>query len=332
MRLVATTCARNEDWVLGLSARAIHRWCDHLVLFNHASSDRTGEVAARLIDEYPQRITYLADDDPTWKEMAHRQRMLDAARDVGATHIAIVDADEVVSGNLLDIECPKCRKPQAPRERFCRSCRTRLDEGVDNLRVRRLIERIPEGGIFQLPMAGLARSVDRYYVDGIWGWNNFVSVVFADRPECHWQSRNGYDFHHRHPMGMADPIRPYRPVKQGTGAIMHLQFVSERRLRAKQALYKMTEVIRWPDKFSVQTVNERYNKAVYDGGATADVPSAWWAPYADLMEHLRLDEREMPWQERQCHEYLEQYGRKRFEGLDLFGVFDAASIRHQEAS
>src|SRR5262245_23758182 len=115
MRLVATLCARNEDWVLGMSARAALMWCDHVVLFNHASTDDPGEVAAQVVAEYPERVTYLSDDDPTWKEMAHRQRMLDAARAAGATHIAIVDADEVLSGNLLEIECPRCGRGQGER-------------------------------------------------------------------------------------------------------------------------------------------------------------------------------------------------------------------------
>ena len=319
MRLVATLCARNEDWVLGLSARAVLMWCDHVVLFNHASTDRTGDVATQVVEEYPGRVTCLSNADPTWQEMAHRQRMLETARAAGATHIAIVDADEVLSGNLLDIECPHCGLCQTPpSDPICVACAGDLRPLASHLQVRSIIRKMPAGAVFQPPLACLARSIDRYYIDGIWGTNNFVSTAFADRPEYHWKPRDGYDFHHRHPMGA--PLCNYRPIDQGDGGLMHLQFVSERRLCAKQALYKMTEVIRWPGKFSMEAVDQRYNQAVYGGGATADIPADWWAPYDHLMAYLRLDESEQPWQERQCHEYFKTYGPQKFEGLDLFGV------------
>src|SRR3954468_875088 len=98
MRLIATLPARNEDWCLGLSVRAALRWCDAVVVLNHASSDRTAKILCDVVAEVGNRLRVIHEPNPEWSEMSHRQRLLDEARSMGATHIAIVDADEVLTG------------------------------------------------------------------------------------------------------------------------------------------------------------------------------------------------------------------------------------------
>lgn len=100
MQLTGLMLARNESWACGLSARAALMWCDRLVALNHASTDGTGRILAEVGAEHPGRVTILNEPDPVWYEMAYRQRLLDAARAEGATHCAIVDADEVLTFNL----------------------------------------------------------------------------------------------------------------------------------------------------------------------------------------------------------------------------------------
>jgi len=127
---------------------------------------------------------------------------------------------------------------------------------------------------------------------------------------------------------MGLPERPFQPVKHIGGGILHLQYSSRRRLLAKQALYKMTEVIRWHGRDTLAVINERYNWSVYgspqkpsQGDPAFDltaVPPEWWEGYADLMQYLNVDAE--PWQEAECHKLVEQYGRAKFDGLDLFGV------------
>ena len=41
MKLICLMPARNEDWIIGLSARAALMWCDELIVMDHASTDRT---------------------------------------------------------------------------------------------------------------------------------------------------------------------------------------------------------------------------------------------------------------------------------------------------
>ncbi len=295
MKLTALMPVRNEEWCLGLSARAALLWCDELMILNHASTDDTEAIVFDLLGEYPGRIIYERVEGE-WLEMQHRQLMLETARERGATHIAIVDADEVLTGNLL-----KWAKNVfafiAPRE-------------------------VPANHILHLPLYNLRGGLHKYHANGIWGNNRWLSTAFRDDARLHW---GGDTFHAREPKGIE--LRGYRPIGQGEGGTMHLWGASERRLRAKSALYKLTERLRWPDR-PVAEIERMYNWAIkgetgsnYGTPETwtyRDVPAEWWAPYMHLTQYLDVDAE--PWQEAECKRLVAEHGRDKFAGLDLFGV------------
>jgi hypothetical protein len=276
--------------VLGLSLRVALRWCDAVVVYLHACSDASPDIVEAIIRENDRgRVYVLWDKDPKWDEMSHRQQMLELARNAGATHIAIVDADEVLSTSLIG------------REYICS---------------------MPQGGMLQLPLYNLRGSIARYHADGIWG-NRIVDLAFADNKAAQWA---GDCFHARAPSGVQ--WQPYKPIAQGQGGIMHLWGCSERRLRAKCALYKVVERLRWPDR-PAAVIERMYDWAIkgqeghpsYGTPATwayRDVPTEWWAPYASLMKYLDVDAE--PWQEAEVRRLVIQHGAEMFAGLDLFGV------------
>ena len=294
MNLVCLMPVRNEAWCLGLTARAALMWCDTLVCLNHASTDASSEIL-REINRVDPRVVIIDEPDPKWDEMAHRQTMLCAARKLRASHIAIIDADEIVTGNL---------------------------------NVRALLEPMPYGSMLNLPGYNLRGRIDLYHANGVWG-RRWFSCAFRDDASASW---TGDTFHHREPHGLN--WRPYRPVVQGQGGIMHLWGVSERRLRAKHALYKITERLRWPDKLAsrIETEynlwrSERDELAYYQERAMLariqqwnydDMPGEWWIPYKHLMKHLHIDAE--PWQEEECRRLVAEHGHAAFVGLDLFGV------------
>lgn len=287
MKLVGLMPCRNEDWVLGLSARVALRWCDELILMLHACEDASAEIAAAIAQEHPDRLTVLEEQGP-WDEMQHRQCMLTAARQRNATHIAIIDADEVVTGDLL----PSLRMS---------------------------VETAPRGWICEMPGYNLRGGIGQYHKNGIWG-ERWFSLAFRDHPNLYWR---GDRFHHREPEGMR--LQPFRPVPHGRSGIMHLWGASERRLRAKHALYKMVETLRWPEKPRAD-INRQYNLALIPAADPRfdqtwqyeNLPDSWWTPYQDLMQHLHVDAE--PWQERECRRLYAAHGAARFSGLDLLGV------------
>ena len=311
MKIVGLMAARNEEWVLGLAARAALMWLDALVILDHASTDMTREIAWDVASEFPGRVVVINEDDPVWREMAHRQKMLEQARLMEATHICYIDADEILTGDLVTTH------PNA-----------------GGSAIRGLFAAIPPNSLLQLPWLQLRGSIGQVHTAGVWAANQNASFGFLDDPRLHWSSENrgGYDFHHRQPMGK--PLVPWTPLgAQGRrqSGLMHLQMVSGRRLRAKQALYKMQEIVRWPGREpnQIRAVNERYNLAVY-GGYTSDALKTlgttlgpapldqWWKPYTDLMKYF--DPHMIPWQEAECLKLLEEHGPQKFAGLDLFGI------------
>ena len=288
-KITAILPVRNEDWVIGLSIRALLLWCDEVVAFNHRSDDRTLDILHEIQSEDP-RLIYFSGTDPTWHEMKDRQRLLECARERKASHIVTIDADEVVTGTLLPL-------------------------------MREVVLGTPTGRILQLPWLQLRGSICRFIAGGIWG-NNRASTAFADRPEWHWETQNGgYDHHHRHPMGL--PMVPWHvvaitaPMMQGYG-LMHLQMANRRRLCAKQFLYLLNERLRWPERKTAAQLNAMYGPTVHtEAAADAPVPACWWEGYEDLMHHLHLDAE--PWQEAECHRIIaENPGIEK--GLDHFGV------------
>lgn len=291
MKLTALMPARNEEWVIGLSARVALSWCDSLVILNHASTDRTADIIGELQAEYPTRVFAISVPVAQWDEMEHRQFLLERARalggDLGATHIALIDADEILTGNI------------SPN-------------------VREMVEQTPPCSMLQLPLYNLRGNIHRYHADGIWG-NRIVSLAFRDHSAARWA---GNTFHHREPHGIA--WNPFRPLKQGQGGVLHLWGCSERRLLAKHRLYKITERLRFPDK-DIAVIDKMYSLAIHgnlphdpaDKWTYKPVPDAWWTPYEDVgQEHLHPNMK--PWQEAEARRLIDEHGAAKFAGLDLF--------------
>lgn len=289
MKLIGLMPVRNEAWCLGLSARVALEWCDRLIIYLHACTDDSQRIARDIFAESGQRVTICHQLDPKWDEMRHRQEMLEIARaSLAATHIAMIDADEIATANIVG-------------------------------KIREYVEKIPSGEILCLPLYNLRGGLNRFHADGLWG-NRIVSVAFRDEPAFHWA---GDTFHSREPRGLP---RKLWPVNNLNGGVMHLWGASEQRLLAKHALYKITERLRWPLK-PVADIDREYSLCVtgwHSGEAAtwkyAAVPPEWWQSYEERgwMQYLDIDAE--PWQPAECQRIVAEHGREKFEGLDLFGV------------
>lgn len=298
MNLVGLLPVRNEDYVLGLSARVALRWCDRLVILNHASTDDTDRIVSQLQGQFKNRVQSIYVHEQQWDEMNHRQQLLQAARCYGAevsgaTHIALIDADEILTGNLLG-------------------------------NIREYVAALSLGQMLSLPGYNLRGGLNQYHMNGVWG-QRWFSTAFKDVNTAAWK---GDKFHSREPGGVH--WQQFRPVKQGDGGVMHLWGASERRLIAKHALYKATERLRFPDK-PVTEIDRMYSWAIkgdteppYAHFGTpetwtyAATPDSWWAPYMPLLKHLHVEAQ--PYQEAEVRRLVAEHGAARFQGLGLFGV------------
>ena len=182
---------RNEAWILPYSARAVLTWVDHAIFLDHASTDDTPSILAEIAEEAPGRVLILREPDPTWAEMNHRQRMLEVGRDLGGTHFAIVDADEVLSAHLRE-------------------------------RVRAALPIMPKGFTLELPLLNCWRSLDTYRNDtaSLFG-SAWATLLFRDRTDLSWQPRaDGYQHHNRRPINAWPGMRipPAEPVRRRAAA------------------------------------------------------------------------------------------------------------------
>ena len=291
MKIVGLMPVRNESWILGLSARAALLWCDDLVIALHACSDESSQIAYQVAIETGRVLTQRFEGE--WNEMEHRQVLLDHARAMDASHIAIIDADEILTGALLPS-------------------------------IRGIVESLPVGSILQPSIFTIRETPcapDRlqFHASGLWA-NRVASLAFRDDARLGWR---GETFHHREPFGMS--LKPWKPREEG--GIIHFWGASERRHRAKHALYKCVERLKFPHK-RITEIDQYYNQGVYGVKVPnvarpvpetfRAVPPEWLAPYAHLIQHLHLDAE--PWQEAEVRRLIAEHGSGKFAGLDLFGV------------
>lgn len=296
MKLTALMIVRNEQWVLGCSLRVALRWCDEVVILDHGSHDATPDIIADVYREHPRRVhTIRGRATDGWLEQTQRQQVYATAIAHGATHVAVVDADEVPTGNLL--------------ARDGEALRWSITTGE-----------LPPGFIASHWMPNLWRSLDQYRPDASAGE---VRLGFAHHPSLHWAPRqDGYHLHARYPMGSLGFWNP-APGWHG-GGIMHLQFADWRRHCAKNAWYRMVERLQHPDKRSVAATNELYDWPFRGESAAPLVgcPSAWWDGI-DERRYITLGEK--PWHEDEIERLVAVHGPAPFEGVDLGPYGDRAA-------
>jgi len=282
MKLHTLMPVRNDDWCLGFSARVALRWCDTLHLLVHASGVATHKIVEDLRQEYHDRVTVHIEPNEAWDEMDHRQMLLQKARSFGATHIALVDADEALTSNLLSV-------------------------------IPALVETTPVRTCLSLPKIDCWNGVQQYrsakpfYVP--------LSFAFQDQPDYKWETRR-YDYQHhcRPPQPLTQGHCP-----QVDGGIFHLQFARPRALRAKQAHYKAIEFLRWPE-FGMDRINKRYSWWQVPVLDLRETSRDWWIKYQDILPLLDLSDDKPSWHETALCDLIKQHGRERFAGLDLFGI------------
>ncbi len=248
MKLIGCMAVRNEDWILGYSLRVALKWCDEMVVLLHECKDRSPHIAAEIQSEHPGRV-HTMDALGKWDEMNHRQIMLERARRAGATHVAIVDADEVMSANFVEM----------------------ARENAMTLRPGELLRT----SIFNM------KGPSEYHSTGMWA-NRTVCVAFRDDERLGW---SGDRFHAREPQG----FKLSTVKMPSDGGVIHYWGASEARLVAKHALYKMTEAVRWPQKPKYQIEDLYNLAFVPGGESSPIPPQFTAGYEELIENHLRVD-------------------------------------------
>jgi len=299
-KIVATLLARLDQWSIELAIHAALEWCDEIVIGLHEPGgkalDPTWKIIARLLESDPtisSRIDVLALTDETWDEMNMRQRLLARARELNATHIAIVDADEAVTADLIAdilgtvLKLKPCETLEVP---------------------------------MVSPHHGASKGgtcLDFARTDGVFA-SARITLAFGDDPSLSWQNAaDGYCYHNRPPKGIAQ--RTNLETRSSLSGVFHLQYASLQRLGAKAAYYKIVERMKFPDRDESQPgpLNHKYDWTLRDQGEHYEkIPdSAWKYPFGDGRKLVDLAE--VAWQAYAVAKLIGRVDPKVIAGLDL---------------
>ncbi len=280
MKIVCGITARNEDWCLGFTARAALMWCDELIVLDHCSTDSTAEIV-RGID----RASVIKAADPVFHPLRFYAQLMEAAISRGATHMAMLDADELISANLVGS-------------------------------IRQHVEALPhDGSVLDMPWIPVMPD---FAVDTVSNRAHLrTGIVWQLAPGLTYQhvTDQEYDIHRsRLPVNRGPLVPMVHSIDDG--GLLHLQYLDNRRLRAKQVLWKMMEMTRWPGR-AVQSINAYYDCSVHDLSPSKLIPDNWLYLYGDLLQYLHLGEESAAEKEIKA---LWQQDSSRFVGINTLGL------------
>lgn len=283
MNLFGAMVVHNEDWVIGLTARALLLLVDELVVLNHASTDNTLAILDEINRESGNRVHVVHEPDPVFHSITFYERVVKVCKLAGATHVVLLDADELLASCML----PEARAEIEALEQnqFLETLWVPISRSLHT----------KDTGVRSRWKTGFAFPVENY--------------EYPQIPSTH------YDIHwSRIPLS----LNGVRPVgKYSSGGLMHLQYVDERRMKAKAVLWKMTELLRWPKRSTVEFLNSWYDAAVYDMRETSPVPDDWWTKYAGWEKNVVIGGESII--ERQVKELWVKH-KDLFRGLNTFGI------------
>lgn len=280
MKFLGLMVCRNEAWVLPATIPAAMQWLDGLLLMVHASSDQAPAIVVEA-SEQDRRVSAFTAVGTDWDEATYRGKLLDYGRALNGTHFAVIDADEMLTANMMPI-------------------------------VRAEADTLRPGEMLRLPWLQCWRSLTVYRSDASAFGRATVPMIFRDDPRLSYSpDGDGYQLHHRAPRG----VRARSLGDRDRGGVLHFQHANWRRLCAKQALYQMQEVLRWPGRRDPRDIAAQYGGTVAETGLeTTAIPAEWWPVDPKL-----IDVDAEPWQATEVERLIGIHGRERFEGLNFFG-------------
>ncbi len=282
-KIVGLVPGRNEQIQIAQCLRCLAQFTDAIVYLDDCSDDDTLKIVKSLrVECNIERII----EKKTWErdEPKDRNDLLNAGREIGGTHFIVLDADEVLTSNLL----------------------------VNNV-LREAILNLQAGDIIKLNWIQLWRSTEKYRFDkSVWTYN-YKDFIFCDDGNCFYSS----DFIHtsRCPGNLKGKVYTLEGYDAG---VLHFQFVNWRNLLIKQAWYRCLERIKNPDK-DINEINQLYAPSKDERGIHLEpVRQEWFSYYKSFDKTIYMQPEH--WRERQIIAWFNQYGKEFFKNLDIWDI------------
>ena len=285
MILVAHVLVHNDAWCIGASARAMLRYCDDMIIGLHASTDGTEDVLEDLSREHPGRVTVVEQDSCFPKEDLPIEQAGGVFRRGHLGKLAV----RMGATHVLGVD----------------------SDEVVTANVAGQMRDLAQQGVVYLPWVSMWRSLDTYRET----WRQMMPFAYPVDGKSHWIGSG----HGRFPADVAAlPYPPEPHVSYGTGGVMHLAYLSERRLMWKRLMYRIHERL-WYPKADSAAINAKFSESI---GRPSDdemkpVSPSWWTGLEDVRGMLRPDDR--LWHEDECRRLVAEHGMSVLDGLDLGG-------------
>jgi glycosyltransferase involved in cell wall biosynthesis len=100
MKVALNTMVKNEEVIL---SHVLPIWMkypvDYFIFYNDNSSDKTIEIIEKFLPK--DKIVIINDNLESFNEGYQRQKMIDKSRELKVDYVICLDADELLSSNIV---------------------------------------------------------------------------------------------------------------------------------------------------------------------------------------------------------------------------------------
>jgi hypothetical protein len=290
-KIIVLVPVRNEAWILPTFLECASLWADHIIVADQLSEDRSRELAAGF-----PKVTLIDNPSATFSEV-ERQRLLIAAarRFPGPRLLMALDADEIVSANILDE--PEWKQAM----------------------------QMPPGTVLAFPKVELFGSLKQYFLHSVEDKDSWIPFGYMDDGAEHQGSVI-------HTCRIPEPAGPPR-FQLNNVVVLHLSRLNMLRAESKDRWYRCFERISFPQK-NILTIHRLYDffERLKDTFNIRATHPDWFANYQKAGIDLNINETETVfWWDWEILRLFKKYGTAPFRHLDIWSV-DWEALRLQGQS
>lgn len=250
MKIIALMPVKNEEWIIDHTLSALSQFCDHIVVADQFSTDRTREICKNY-----SKVIIINNNSTSGHSNRIRWELLDVARNFDGNNLILcVDADEIIPPKLFLGALPS------------------------------LCEKKNEGKWVEFHWVQLWKSI-RFYRndDSIWS-DIWKPVGWIDDRKLAYENKVVINDH-----TLRIPGKETNPkIRLDTTPLLHFQWVPWEKVQVKQAWYRCSELIKSPK--TPYIINEKYKHSLDDDSERLSPVPKQWLDGLNLSDSIKLTE------------------------------------------
>lgn len=290
-KIIVLVPVKNEAWILKTFLECASLWADHIIVADQSSEDGSREIAAT----YP-KVTVIENPNAEFSEVERQRLLITAARRFPAPRLLVaIDADEIVSANILDSPEWEAALQQPP------------------------------GTVLEFAKVELFGSLEQYFLHSVEDRDSWIPFGYVDDGAEH----EGSIFH---TCRIPEPVGAPR-FRLNDVVVLHFTRLNRLRAESKDRWYRCFERITFPDK-NILTIHRLYDfferlKERFDVRVTHPT---WFSNYRKAGINLNVNESDtIFWWDWDILRMFNKHGTAPFRHLDIWSV-DWEALRREGRS